>query len=483
MDTLQNPPSTMGIDTFEAGVVSHRDEALRRRILQFLLFLISFLIFIVAPVYTVPGDPKYTILVSESLLEHHTAALNGYLIPGLDADALPAHPQQIELRPFYQLVNIDGRILHRYPPGTPMLAVPFVAIANAAGLSAANPDGSYNAAGEIRIQRLLASLLMALLTVIFFRTAAMLLPISWSLAIAGGAAFGTQVMSVATRSLCAHTFEILLGGLVLYLILKAELRNWRLHPIILATLLSWMFFVRPTGAIPIAAVSIFVLLRYRRDFPLYAVAGVLWLDAFFVYTWSTLGQLLPDYYLVGNGLGASYLPGAIAANLISPSRGLFIFVPAILAVLYMVVRHWRTLPQRPLVALAIGVIVGHIVLISTWPIWWGGCSYGPRLMTDMVPWFVMLAIFGGVALRRYCAGDPAGEAEAHAGYRRVVLAAAAALTLIGVAINRWAACSWAPASWGVNVAVDYHPERVWDWRTPQFLAGIVADARPRPSPR
>jgi hypothetical protein len=483
MEARQNPPSTMGIDAVEELAVSHIDEVLRRRILQFLLFLISFLIFIVAPVYTVPADAKYTILVSESFLEHHTAALNGYLIPGLDAAALPAHPQKIELRPFYQLVKIDGRILHRYPSGTPMLALPFVAIANAAGLSAANPDGSYNAAAEIRIQRLLASLLMALLTVIFFRMAAILLPISWSLAIAGGAASGTQVMSVATRSLCAHTFEILLAGLVLYVILKAELRNWRLHPVILATLLSWMFFVRPTGAIPVAAVSIFVLLRYRRDFPLYAVAGVLWLDAFFGYSWSTIGQLLPDYYLVGNGLGASYLPSVIAANLISPSRGLFIFVPAVLAVIYLVVRHWRTLPQRPLVVLAIGVIVAHLVLISTWPVWWGGCSFGPRLLTDMVPWFVMLAIFGGVALRRYCAGDLAGVADAHAGYRRVVLATTAALTLIGVAINGWAACSWAPASWGIKVAVDYHPERVWDWRTPQFLAGIVAEARPRPSPR
>jgi hypothetical protein len=441
--------------------------------LQVLLFALSFLIFIATPVYTVPADPKYTILVSESLLKYHTPALNAFVIPGLDVNTLPAHPRPIEYRPFYQLVRIDGRVLHRYPPGTPILAAPFVALMHLAGLSASNPDGTYNRVGEIRIQRLLASLLMALLTWILFRTAALLLPISWSLVVACAAAFGTQVLSTATRSLGTHTFEILLSGIMLYAILKTELRRSQLHPIILATLLSWMFFVRPTGVIPVAAVTIFVLLRYRRDFPLYAVTGAFWLGAFIAYSRVVTGQFLPDYYHEGAKLSITFVAQAIAANLISPSRGLFIFVPPVMVVIYLVARHWRTVPQKPFAVLAMGVIITQIVLISTWPVWWGGTSYGPRLLTDLVPWFAILGILGCAGLRQYCIETAASRAEDRSRYRKVVLATAMALVMIGVAINTRGAVSWQTAVWGVAVNIDYHPERVWDWRNPQFTAGLL----------
>ena len=70
----------------------------------------------------------------------------------------------------------------------------------------------------------------------------------------------TSESSVAIACFFANrsiSFEILLSGIMLYMILKAAQRRAQLHPIILATLLSWMFFVRPTGVIPVAAVTIF----------------------------------------------------------------------------------------------------------------------------------------------------------------------------------------------------------------------------------
>ncbi|PYS81494.1 MAG: hypothetical protein DMF70_09205 [Acidobacteria bacterium] len=51
------------------------------------------------------------------------------------------------------------------------------------------------------------------------------------------------------------------------------------------------------------------------------------------------------------------------------------------------------------------------------------------------------------------------------------IAFGAALLLISVGINARGAMNGATAVWNQKpVNVDEHPERVWDWKDPQFLA-------------
>jgi hypothetical protein len=49
--------------------------------------------------------------------------------------------------------------------------------------------------------------------------------------------------------------------------------------------------------------------------------------------------------------------------------------------------------------------------------------------------------------------------------------AGALLLALSIGINGRGAISEATAMWNVRpVSVDEHPERLWDWRDPQFLA-------------
>jgi hypothetical protein len=91
----------------------------------------------------------------------------------------------------------------------PVLSAPYVALMNASGVSAANPDQTFNEKGEETIQRSLAALLMALLAVVF-KTSRMLLPVGWSAVVALGGAFGTQIWSTASRGVWSQTWEALL---------------------------------------------------------------------------------------------------------------------------------------------------------------------------------------------------------------------------------------------------------------------------------
>jgi hypothetical protein len=249
--------------------------------LELVLFLFSLAIFLAAPVAEV-SDSRYTALLSECLLHHRSPYLDRYYnvpVPWLTGDASnPAEANE------YQLVKARGHVTYFFGHGSSMLSMPLVAIMNAAGVSAATADGRLDLAGEIRIERAIASVLMAGLTCIFFAMAAMMLPSTWSIVVALGAALGSQILSTASRGLWSHDWEVFLYGLTAYSLLNTEHRGARLRPVWLGTLVAWIYFVRPTGSVAVGAVSAYMLWVHRKDFIAYAATLAGWLAAFAGYS-------------------------------------------------------------------------------------------------------------------------------------------------------------------------------------------------------
>jgi hypothetical protein len=400
-----------------------------------------------------PADSLYSIMVSQNLIRHATFALDNYKFPTLRPGQDKKYTSNTSI---YHLELIDGHVYYYYGPGSSILSAPFVAVMNAFGVSASDASGAHDPIGEMKIQTRLACLLMAVLAVVFFLTARLVLPLSWSILVAVFGVFGTQVWSTATRALWAHTWMIFLLGFVILMLVAHEVRGRRLRPVVLATFLSWMFFVRPAAAVPIIVVTAYILIWRRELFLTYAVTGLGWLALFVAYSYYHFGQLLPNYYRLGNELNARAFGAGLLGNLVSPSRGVLVFVPFLLFVVYLLIRYWRSVSTR-LALLSLAAILMHVVLASSFPIWWGGFSFGPRLLTDAVPWFVLLAIIGLKAALPILRGPE--------------FVAGALLLALSIGINGRGAMSEATAMWNVRPAsVDDHPERLWDWRDPQFLA-------------
>lgn len=210
------------------GESLQRDDAGRILRLQIILFLFSLALFLAAPVVQV-SDSRYTALLTECFLHHRSAQLDLYYkvpVPWLTGDV--GRPEEASE---YQLVKARGHVTYFFGHGSSMLSIPLVAAMNAVGVSAATPDGRLNLAGEIRIERVIASVLMAGLTCVFFAMAATMLPAAWSVVVALGAALGSQILSTASRGLWAHTWEIVILGLIAHSILSAEHRGARLRPV------------------------------------------------------------------------------------------------------------------------------------------------------------------------------------------------------------------------------------------------------------
>ena len=354
--------------------------------------------------------------------------------------------------------------MYIFPYGSAILALPFVAIANELGVHTFKPDGSYDDAAEIAIETMISAVLMAGLTLMIFETALLMVSPLESVVIALGTAFGTQIWSTASRALWSQTWFVLLEALVISVVLKSECERTKFRPVIVATLLSWMYFVRPTAAVTIICLTFYLIAFHRRDFMLYAVTGGAWILAFVAFSLSTFGDWLPGYYLASR-LQFTNFGSAITGTLVSASRGLFVFVPVFAFVLYRVARYWQHLPFRPLAVTALAAIAAQWLVVAGYANWWGGWSYGPRLMTETVPWFALLAILGQSA----ACGAPSSRRS------RTEMAVGAVMLALSIFINARGAVSWATSDWNldVNRDIDYHPDRAFDWSRPQFLAGLL----------
>ena len=430
------------------------------------LFAVACVVFMLSPVWVL-ADNNYSMLLSENIIRNHSVYLNAFQFPEpIQAyERCVSHPVPLQSAFLtYQLDRVRGKIVYCYPNGTSILSTPFVALMNVLGLHCYDQDGRLLPSGEGMIQRLLAALLMAGFTFVVFKTAAQMLEVGPSLIVAVGTAFGTQVWSSTSRVMWSQTWLIFLGGLTAYYMLGRETgRVKHAHPIALATLISWMYLVRPTGAIPVLCVTIYIFTFWRRDLIAYSLTGLAWFAGFVTYSWFTFGKLIPDYYLdsrtdFGN---LRNLP----AILFSPSRGLFVFVPAFAFVLYLLFRYREALKYRRLATLALSMVVLQILMVSLWPVWWGGYSYGPRLIADALPWMTLLAILGLAARAAVVTGRvrPA----------RAEIAIAFVLIALGIVINGRGACSFATNDWNPVYDIDRHPERLNDWSHPQFMAGLI----------
>jgi hypothetical protein len=440
--------------------------------LGLIIFGLSFFIYYLSPVYAF-SDSKYTLVLSESLVKHRSFTLDRLALTRLPRKD---NGNYVSNGRDYQLEWVGERLYLYMPPGSSVLSAPYIASANAFGIYTINGDGSYNLANEIRLQLLLAALLMAVLAGIFYFTSRLLLPRFWSIIIAIGAAFGTQVWSTMSRGLWSDTWGVLLLGAVIWILLAAATNQVRLRPEILATVLAWTYFVRPTNAISITAIAVYIFVYHRREFLRFTIAGFAWMAIFVFYSWYHFGKVLPSYYRASR-LTFEHFSEALAGNLISPARGLFVYVPVLLFIFFLLIRYRKQIVFLRLVGLSFAIIVIHWIVTSGFPHWWGGFSYGPRLMGSVVPWFVLLGVVGLSAMLK--ARAERDKTQPAFGIWRLQNAGGALLLLVSIFMNGVGPTMAATETWNERpTSIDLQKSRLWDWTYPQFLAGFLLPPLP-----
>ena len=365
-----------------------------------------------------------------------------------------------------------GHTYNLYPVGTSLLAVPVVWLVDKF-MDAGWLLDTEQFLNEYRlipsgIEKCAASMIVALASVIVYliglrsgyrQTVSILVTLIF--------AFGTSAWSTASRALWQHGPTMLMLALALYLLIRAEHAPQRAYWAIrlLGLPLAFSFVIRPTNAISIAAFSVLVFLQYRKQFLAYCLWGMAVAVPFALYSLHTYHTLLPPYYCaqgqLGGGVSAFF--EALAGTLISPSRGLFVFSPVLLFSMYGIILSLRTKPVKVLDKALLWIMLLHWIVSALHPRWWAGHSYGPRYLSDMLPFLIYFLLPAIHRLRRVCQS-----------WKRTMLLILLIVSAgLSVGIHWRGATSQDVYGWNAGpVNVDVQPARVWDWRDPQFLRGF-----------
>jgi hypothetical protein len=395
-------------------------------------------------------DSRMTVPTAYALVRHHTLYLNG--VPSV-ARAL-AQTQ-------YDIVRRGGHILPLYPWPPMLFAVPGAFLAGLVGvhvgtLSPSAPNHTWIIeVPSATVLVALTTLIVALIAMEFagFHPRARRFGVWMALIFA----FGTAAWSTASRALWQHTPAMLMCSLALLAALRV--RRDRRYLWLLGAALPLGYLMRPTMAIPMIIIGLWALVTFRTSCWRMIVPAVIIAIGFVGVNEHYYGSLLAPYYTgSGNSLFEWYGPlDSIGVQLVSPSRGLFVYTPMFLLLFPGVRIRYRDGKFNSLDGALLVTVVAYTIAIilsgST-----AGTAYGARFFTDIVP--ILLYFCFPVFERLIVTRD----------LTRPAAVATVAVTVLSGLITIPGAVSHGALCWSATPRlITDDPGRVWDWNDPQFL--------------
>jgi hypothetical protein len=263
-------------------------------------------------------------------------------------------------------------------------------------------------AGDLRVHsaalwfgaKAAASLLVALSVALVYLAARRWLSPAPAAFLALAYGLGTGVWSTSSQTLWQHAPDAFLVSLGAYGLTRA--REGARFAALAGAAFALATACRPTSAILAVAAAAHLLLASRRAFVACAAAAAPVAIAIASYNLYWFGSpLLFGQTVVGPGLALALtgvadqwqtpLRVGVPGLLVSPSRGLFVFSPFLLAALPGAVLAFRRPEHAPLRPLAIGAAVTIAVAGKHYD-WWGGWAYGYRHIVDLAPVLALLVV-------------------------------------------------------------------------------------------
>ena len=385
--------------------------------------------------YGVWGDTSWVVPTALSILGEGNTDLNEY--PATVAKA----------RGIFSLVEQDGRFYDYFPIGQALISLPPIWFFNIV---------SGNAWWKTEFDT--SGFLYAALNSMFF-----LFAFSVSNSVKKSYLL-TLILAMATTNLTLITHVLSSHGGVELMCVVAMLSIYagtrRQNPFLLvvsAIPLALAYITRPTASVIVVVWSAYMFFHQRKWFGAFALVGALVAAIFMLYSFRIYGDFLPPYFRATR-LSFDTFFVALLGQSFSPNRGLFVFTPIYIFSMLGICRILRTREDPFMLFVAITPLPYFFTLAMFWR-WWGGNCYGPRLFSDVAPFFVLslLPCVNRLDFRRR---------KAYSCLFVTALALSMVVQLRGA--TSYAAWSW-NSTQGSQDDVDCHPERVWDWKDMQIF--------------
>ncbi len=369
------------------------------------------------------------------------------------------------------LYKSKGHYYNLFPIGSSLFAVPFVFIVDFVPdlaifffpslkklIKKNKPGKFYSLRAKSKLEVIVASFSVALACSLLFLVLINFTSTTAAFLLTNIFAFSTSVFSTATTSLWQHGPSVFALSSVLFCLLKLR-KNKKKYAFFVGLLLASSYVVRPTNAISCLVFSIYIFFKHKNLFISFILGALFVAVPFCLLNFVNFSHIFPPYYAAGRVGHFNTFFEALLGNLISPNRGLLIFCPIFILSFFGIYLNYKKKSYDVFHVSLLAIIFLHWVAISTFPHWWAGHSYGPRLFIDVMPYmiFFLLPVYKLFN-------------DSNFKYKTILSLSFSLFALFGLFVHYKGARCISVSYWNKRPkSVDKHPERIWDWRDMQIF--------------
>lgn len=407
-----------------------------------LLFSVLFIFNFVnkSTVYFTGSDAKGSLLVSQQIINNQTIKIDKY----------KNFPQD------YAVHKKNDHYYYYFPLGTSISAIPFVYLETK--IFNKKMD---KASHDRQTQKLIASFIAVFIFLLLYEIAKYYLSQNQSLFIALAFWMGTSLSSTLGQALWSQNFATLYTLLAIFFTLKITKEDKLNYLYILAFVLFMAYFTRPTLSLLTITLVLFLFLSDKKKEAIKtAIIVAFFLFCFVLFSIYEFDQLLPDYYMPKR-LSSDTFWLALYGNLFSPARGLLVYSPFLLLLFIDIKTTYTIIKKEKVLLVILAWIVLHLIIISKFPHWWAGWSYGSRFTVDILPAIYLIFI---IYLSTHISMPSTLKHKFISLYLIATIAISFYFNAVQGLYNKHATFNW-----NAKPNIDTHTHYLFDWKYPQFL--------------
>ena len=349
------------------------------------LFVLAFTLFMV----TIPPSG---LIPAHDILPTTLLPVSIIMERDFDLDEFIDHPLYPDLgwEDAYWVVRVENHYYSKYPILTALLVTPFYLLPVALGLTAHSSLLPYLLLGKTT-----AALLAAGSVVLVYLSLRVLASELRALCLSLVYAFAGPTWTISSQALWQHAASQLFLAAGIYYLLKS-LRD-RKGIGFSGLFVGLAVAARPTNLVIALIVIVYLLHRSRDRIPLFLAGTIIPLSFLLWYNHSTFGSPFSQGYgAEAYDAWTTPLHRGLLGILFSPSKGLLIYSPVFWFPIAGIVASWRRGMRDEATTWLfryLGLAVASFILVmSRWHAWAGGWSFGPRMLVDIAPLFILVMI-------------------------------------------------------------------------------------------
>jgi hypothetical protein len=291
-----------------------------------------------------------------------------------------------------------GSLISLYPVGTPLAALPFyVPVYGILSVGGPPPPHLLFMMSEL-MEKWAAATITALAVWFFWLTVRRTLTSRQAFWVAIAFGLGSSMWAISSQMLWQQTVVAASVTVALWFLTWSEFSLRAAAGAGVA--LSMAFAARPTAGLFLLAGFVATLaiartswFRYGLTFGIAAIPLVAFTLFVNWHYWGHLGGFYDQF--LGSTLQAIFTKWCLRGLrglLVSPNRGLLIFTPiALFGILGLALQLFDRKVRHPVLVTFGFAALLHLLISGAFEVWWGGFSFGPRYLTDILP---ILALAG-----------------------------------------------------------------------------------------